>query len=177
MINPEQVYQSSKYIFLNKYHNKYDILLYHDSQDKHLIDMYSNIKNKADDSGLDLFFPDDIVIPANSTVLVSLDIIVKVVDTYNVSFSPFTIMPRSSIYKTPIRLANSIGLIDRGYFGPLKVPLDNIHNTDYKISKGDRLFQIVLPQLSSQFNILVKETPFVIDSDRGQGGFGSTGPN
>ena len=52
-------------------------------------------------------------------------------------------MPRSSISKTPLRLANSIGLIDGGYRGELMAMCDNVKAEPYTVEKGQRLFQIV----------------------------------
>ena len=53
-------------------------------------------------------------------------------------------MPRSSISKTPLRLANSIGLIDGGYRGEIMACCDNIKDYEYTIEKGQRLFQLLL---------------------------------
>ena len=89
--------------------------------------------------------------------------------------------PRSSLSKTPLRLANSVGIIDSGYRGPLIGMFDMIYrgtshpNTSYIISKYDRLLQICAPNLCP---ILVKWTEDVSDlgiTSRGEGGFGSTG--
>ena len=83
------------------------------------------------------------------------------------------IMPRSSIgSKTPFRLSNSVGLIDSGYRGELGVLYDNTSDADSFIRKGDRIAQLlVMP--SYRFKAKVVDT--LEDSDRGTGGFGSTG--
>ena len=83
------------------------------------------------------------------------------------------IMPRSSIgTKTPLRLSNSVGLIDSGYRGELGVLYDNTSDNDYKISAGDRIAQLlVMP--SYRFQAKVVDT--LEDSDRGEGGFGASG--
>ena len=53
-------------------------------------------------------------------------------------------MPRSSISKTPLRLANSIGLIDGGYRGEIMAPCDNIKNSESsKISIKSNKSEIV----------------------------------
>ena len=81
-------------------------------------------------------------------------------------------MPRSSIAKTPLRLCNSIGLIDGGYRGEIMAAVDNIKDEDYKIEKGQRLFQLVAMDGSPvKFELVDKLT----DTTRGEGGFGSTG--
>lgn len=83
------------------------------------------------------------------------------------------ILPRSSIgAKTPFRLSNSVGLIDSGYRGELGVLYDNTSNDDMYIKKGERIAQLlVMP--SYRFQTQVVET--LEDTDRGTGGFGSTG--
>jgi dUTPase len=55
-----------------------------------------------------------------------------------VSF-PYFIFPRSSIWKKPLRLANSTGIIDSGYRGEIGVALDNIRDEPFVIEKGWRL--------------------------------------
>ena len=83
------------------------------------------------------------------------------------------IIPRSSIgAKTPLRLSNSVGLIDSGYRGELGVLYDNIDVNDVTIHKGDRIAQLlVMPSYRFQ----PKVVDILEDSDRGEGGFGSTG--
>lgn len=133
------------------------------------------------DSGLDVFFPEDIIVPAGETLLIDLQICCELRLTNNkftigektplyVNKSYF-LLPRSSIYKTPLRMSNSIGLIDSSYRNSLKVPVDNISDVDYCISKGDRLFQIVEPSLN-HFKIVVSEQ--LSSTERGSG-FGSSG--
>jgi dUTP pyrophosphatase len=83
------------------------------------------------------------------------------------------IIPRSSIgAKTSLRLSNSVGLIDSGYRGELGVLYDNISDTPYTINAGDRIAQLlVMPSYRFQ----AKVVDILADSDRGEGGFGSSG--
>ena len=83
------------------------------------------------------------------------------------------IIPRSSIgAKTALRLSNSVGLIDSGYRGELGVLYDNIDINDFPIRKGDRIAQLlVMPSYRFQ----AKVVDSLEDSDRGEGGFGSSG--
>lgn len=120
------------------------------------------------DAGVDLFFPDDVVVPATSTILIDLK--VKCHIKHDGKYISYLIYPRSSIYKTPLRMSNSIGLIDSMYRHTLKVAVDNIGNSDYKINSGTRLFQICNPQLLPM-SVTLGE---VSDSTRGSG-FGSSG--
>ena len=83
------------------------------------------------------------------------------------------IFPRSSTgAKTTLRLSNSVGIIDSGYRGELGVLFDNTSVSTVNIKKGDRIAQLlVMP--SYRFQAKVVES--LEDSDRGEGGFGSTG--
>lgn len=83
------------------------------------------------------------------------------------------IVPRSSIgMKTPLRLSNSVGVIDESYRGPLGVIYDNISDSDYTINAGDRIAQlIIMPVYHFKANV-VDTLP---ETERGEGGFGSTG--
>lgn len=131
------------------------------------------------DSGTDLYFKEDQIIPAKSTVLIDLGIACEMREL-NSKFTidnmqlftnkSYFILPRSSIYKTPLRQSNSIGLIDSKYFHNLKVAVDNISDKDYKITKGQKLFQIALPSLQEFTIAIVNE---LSSSSRGIG-FGSS---
>lgn len=82
------------------------------------------------------------------------------------------IFPRSSIFKKDIRLTNAVGVIDSGYRGEIKFKFKSpgIHGDFYEI--GDRVGQIIImPYPNVEFN-LVDELD---SSERGDGGFGSSG--
>ena len=83
------------------------------------------------------------------------------------------IIPRSSIgAKTPLRLSNSVGLIDSGYRGELGVLYDNISDDPYEIKAGDRIAQLlVMPNYRFQ----PKVVDVLASSDRGETGFGDSG--
>ena len=84
------------------------------------------------------------------------------------------IFPRSSISKTAHSLRNAVGVIDSGYRGEIMMKFDiNIHNSPvYNV--GDRVAQIIiLPYPQIEF----EETQELSNSERGSGGFGSTGTN
>ncbi|KZX83958.1 deoxyuridine 5'-triphosphate nucleotidohydrolase [Oleiphilus sp. HI0009] len=84
-----------------------------------------------------------------------------------------TILPRSGLgHKHGIVLGNLVGLIDSDYQGELMVSCWNRGNTTFCIEPGERIAQlVVLPVVQVEFN-LVDEFK---ESDRGTGGFGSTG--
>ena len=119
------------------------------------------------DAGLDLFVVHEQTIEAGESTLIHLQIACE-----NLEGKPYLIMPRSSISKTPLRLSNSIGLIDAGYRGEIMAAVDNIKDIPYKVTPGQRLFQLVGMDGSPIHFELVDE---LSETSRGSGGFGSTG--
>ncbi len=85
---------------------------------------------------------------------------------------PFLLIPRSSIYKYPLRQSNSIGLIDQGYRGEIGLPLDNISDNKFLLQSGTRLCQLICNNLKP---INSEITDVLSESIRNQNGFGSTG--
>ena len=129
-------------------------------------ELYNNHQHfHKGDSGLDLYCPEDIIIPGNEMGTINFGIKCE-------ASSGYWLIPRSSITKTPLRMANSIGVIDIGYRGDIMAKVDNIKNEEYHIEKGTRLFQIVAPTHSPIKFTVVKE---LSETSRGVGGFGSTG--
>lgn len=87
--------------------------------------------------------------------------------------SHYFLFPRSSIYKTGLMMANSVGVIDKTYRGELKAPVWAMTEESVVVMKGDRLFQIVAPDMGWIRHVrLVESLP---ETNRGTGGFGSTG--
>ena len=86
----------------------------------------------------------------------------------------YYLYPRSSTgTKTPLRLANSVGIIDAGYRGEIKGIVDNLDKgQDYCIRAGTRLFQLCSPVLGP---ISFEMANTLSETARGEGGFGSTG--
>ena len=87
--------------------------------------------------------------------------------------SGYYMHPRSSISKTPYRLANATGVIDAGYRGPLCAKVDRYYDVDYPVSRGHRLFQLCTPDLSPFASVQLVNG--LSSTSRGAGGFGSTG--
>ncbi len=84
-----------------------------------------------------------------------------------------TILPRSGLgHKHGIVLGNLIGLIDSDYQGPLMISCWNRGDSEYIVSPGERIAQLViLPIIRAEFDLV---SDFQ-QSTRGEGGFGSTG--
>jgi dUTP pyrophosphatase len=125
-----------------------------------------------ENAGVDLYCPQEILVKARSQAKLCFNIrgaMSSLSDSLSLSYF---LLPRSSIVKTPLRMSNSIGLIDSGYRGEIMAFVDNISDTDYFIERNQRLFQIVSPFLSQ---IRLEMTDSLPGSKRGEGGFGSTG--
>ena len=134
----------------------------------HVKSMYLNHGQFHDgDAGLDVYIVEQQTLTAGETALIHLQIACESNDN-----QPFLLMPRSSIAKTPLRLCNSIGLIDGGYRGEIMAAVDNIKGEDYTVKPNQRLFQLVAMNGSPISFEIVNE---LSKSSRGKGGFGSTG--
>lgn len=140
---------------------------------------YESKINLDGDAGVDLFFPNMVRVSKGETLLVDFEINCKMVHVHELDDghlfeepTSFMLVPRSSIFRTPLRQANNIGIIDSGYRGRIMVPVDNRSGQDYIIKNGERLFQLVHPSLKPISIEIVEELD---ETERGSGGFGSTG--
>ena len=84
------------------------------------------------------------------------------------------ILPRSGLgHKHGIVLGNLVGLIDSDYQGQLMVSAWNRSSTPFTLEPMERLAQLVIvPEVQAQFNVVQE---FAAKSERGEGGYGSTG--
>lgn len=189
-------------------HNQFmHLKIFVDSDDQELKDIYMNAaathnqKIMADphffDAGFDLFLPQNMnfYMPGRTDVNVNnVDFKVKccakvcMLDRDDVTnreyYSGFYTHPRSSLSKTPLRLANSTGIIDAGYRGNLIGMFDCIWsaeasgmiNSDFCSAKFSRLLQICGPSLMPIFVEIVDYAEALgPNTSRGGGGIGSTG--
>ena len=149
-------------------------------------------KHRYTDSGFDIPIPATTVDLNEKQHSFNLGISVAVVEEYvevddvtdewlkRHKCLPCLLLPRSSIYKTPFRQCNSIGLIDAGYRGEVMAKVDvldwkNKVEPEYlRYDNGTKLFQICQNNFLPWKKIeLVEELPAGPDN-RGTGGFGST---
>lgn len=121
------------------------------------------------DACADIYASKDIIIPAHScSTKVPTGLRIALPEGWVAK-----IAPRSSIgAKTGLRLSNSIGIIDADYRGEIGVLYDNISDSDYKIKAGDRIAQVWVERVERFKPVIVDILP---ETDRGDGGFGSTG--
>lgn len=111
---------------------------------------------------------EDLVLKAGEFRLVSTGIYLEIPSSYEVQ-----IRARSGLsIKHGIGLVNGIGTIDSDYRGEIKVPLINFSKEDFTIENGMRIAQMVL---SKYEKINFEEVDELSDSERQDGGFGSTG--
>lgn len=82
------------------------------------------------------------------------------------------LFPRSSVHKKDLRLANSVGVIDSDYRGPVKAIFKLTDNGVDQYKPGDRVCQMIIVKTPQ---VLIQEVEKLDDTERGDGGFGSTG--
>ena len=146
------------------------------------------------DSGFDLYASEDVIIEPGETAVVPTGIAVQLPEGYEA-----TVRPRSGVTsRTKLRV--QLGTIDRGYSGEIGVIVDNtcpdphmtinyalsvsggthrilddyeVAGNSYLIRKGDRIAQLVVQALPEVTAVEIDD--FTQDSERGEGGFGSSG--
>jgi dUTP pyrophosphatase len=119
------------------------------------------------DAGADLYASEDFVLPAKSNWAVPTGIAMEIPEGY-VGY----INPRSGMAMKGITVMNAPGTIDSGYRGEIKVILANHTDKDYQINYLDKIAQIVFHKYHEVFFEPVDE---LSNSERGHGGFGSSG--
>ena len=146
--------------------------------------LYKNGANICIDAGIDVFTPfDQSVNGLSNKVKTSMKCGMYFNDGQSSLQMPsgFHVYPRSSTgASTPLRLANSVGIIDSGYRGELMGIFDNHSSSEYNIARFQRVLQICAPNLTYPiFPILVDNLTaldaHVDTNERGAGGLGSTG--
>ncbi len=121
------------------------------------------------DAGADLVSSDEVVLAPGERATVGTGVSIALPDGF-VAF----VVPRSGLAaKHGITIVNSPGTVDAGYRGEIRVTLLNTDAREsYAISPGDRIAQLVVMPVSRARFVPVERLP---GSDRGEGGFGSTG--
>jgi dUTP pyrophosphatase len=121
------------------------------------------------DAGADLYSRIDYVIPAGQRALIPTGVSIALVDGYVA-----LLHPRSGLaLRHGVTLVNAPGTVDAGYRGELQILLIN-HDPreNFSITRGDRIAQLVIQKVERAEFIEVEELP---GTERGAGGFGSTG--
>ena len=126
------------------------------------------------DAGFDVFSPNEYYIQSDKVFKIDFDVkchAQMILDSGKQFNTGFYMYPRSSLSKTSLRLANSVGIIDSGYRGNLIGAFDGIGSG--RVDPGDRLVQICAPGLVPIVVELVDDID--TNTERGSGGFGSSG--
>ena len=141
---------------------------------EHVNNHNAQVLTKFPNAGFDLLTPNTMEITTRSFKL-NTEIICAMFDSNNNPVSYF-LYPRSSIIKTDYRLANSVGIIDSGYRGNIIGAFDNITPQFSIIQQYTRLLQLCAPNLGPiTVEIVDSLDQLSEETDRGSGGFGSTG--
>lgn len=120
------------------------------------------------DAGADLRSAETVEIGAQNWALVKTGVSIALPEGYVA-----LVHPRSGLaLKNGITVLNTPGTIDAGYRGEIGVILYNASNKPFTVSPGDRIAQLVIQKFESAKFTRVE---YLNDTDRGQGGFGSTG--
>lgn len=119
------------------------------------------------DAGADIYSIEDVEIPPHTTTIVKTGLKVAIPIGYEIQ-----IRPRSGMsLKTTLRVANAPGTIDSEYRGEIGVIIENIGDITTKISRGDKIAQMLIAPTPMIKWIEVNELD---ETSRGEGGYGST---
>ena len=120
------------------------------------------------DAGMDLRSVADLEIPRGGRALVPTGLVILLPANYEAQ-----VRPRSGLaLKHGITVLNTPGTIDSGYRGEIGVILFNSSDVDFQVKKGDRVAQVVIAPVTQP---VIEEAQEIDETDRGAGGFGSTG--
>ncbi|SJM57690.1 Deoxyuridine 5'-triphosphate nucleotidohydrolase [Agrococcus casei LMG 22410] len=120
------------------------------------------------DAGADLRASEAITLEPGDRALVATGIRIALPDGF-----VGLVHPRSGLAaKHGVTVLNTPGTIDAGYRGEVKVILANLGREPFSVEPGDRIAQLVVQRVERAEFIRVEQLP---GSDRGEGGFGSTG--
>jgi len=130
------------------------------------------------DAGFDIFVPGKLTTTIDNVNKVDFNIVCSavMVNNNNKINTGYYMYPRSSLSKTSLRLANSVGIIDSGYRGNLIGMFDLLGIESYEVNQYDRLVQVCAPGLVPIYVEIVDTLEDLgTNTLRGTGGFGSTG--
>ena len=120
------------------------------------------------DAGMDLFSVEDVSLPPGGRALVHTGLVMQLPPDAEAQ-----VRPRSGLaLKHGVTVLNTPGTIDAGYRGEIGVILINHGDVDFLVEKGMKIAQMVV---SPVVRAAIEETSVTDETDRGTGGFGSTG--
>lgn len=143
-----------------------EILKFKKENDQAILPNYAH----PEDAGMDIFSVEEKLIKAKSWELVKTGISMELPKGYEAQ-----IRSKSGLsLKSGLIVLNSPGTIDENYRGELGVILMNVSDNDYKVEKHQKIAQMVINKVE---HFKVVEVTEISTSNRGAGGFGSTGLN
>lgn len=133
------------------------------------------------DAGMDVYAVEDVSLALYRPTLVQTGLVADIPDGYEIQ-----VRPRSGLALKGVTVVNGPGTVDSSYRGPIGVILMFVNNvyvdspdgtrvvrkSQFEIHKGDRIAQLVLAPVTRCEPVEIAE---VSDTERGAGGFGSTG--
>ena len=120
------------------------------------------------DAGMDLRSVEDMEIAPGRRALVHTGLVVNLPPMHEAQ-----VRPRSGLaLKNGVTVLNTPGTIDSGYRGEIGVILANFGDSPFRVAKGDKIAQLVIAPVLQPEVVEVQE---IDETDRGSGGFGSTG--
>lgn len=125
-------------------------------------------KAHPDDAAFDLFARQEVTLPAGNLALIHTGLFLEVPAGYEAQ-----VRPRSGLaVRHGLTVLNSPGTIDSGYRGEVGVILINTSRQEYTVRRGERIAQMVIQALPE---VVLTKVETLTDTERGTGGFGSTG--
>jgi dUTP pyrophosphatase len=118
---------------------------------------------------------------AANSCMIDQQLVAACYDSDRKMFRAYWMLPRSSLSKTPLRLSNSVGLIDAGYRGSIKAAVTNYDSANhgggapFEAPANNRYFQLATPDLLPWDRVEIVDSIPGGPTLRGAGGFGSTG--
>ena len=126
-------------------------------------------RGSNESAGWDLYAAEDTIVPARGKAIIATDIAVAITTGYY-----GRIAPRSGMsWKNHTDIG--AGVVDSDYRGSVGVVMFNHADTDLQITKDDRVAQMVIEKINTAPLLLVPDGVELDDTERGEGGFGSTG--
>ncbi len=123
-------------------------------------------RQHSSDAGYDLYSAEEAVVESGEVKMVSTGLKMRLPENVEAQ-----VRPRSGLSLSGLTVLNTPGTIDPGYRGEVKVILANLIGEDFEIEKGDRIAQMIFSHVKHPKITLGS----LDDTERGEGGFGSTG--
>lgn len=126
---------------------------------------YMPVRAHETDAGLDIRTPVAVDVPARGSAIIDTGVAIEIPEGYAGFIKS----------KSGLNMKHNLvceGVVDTGYTGTIRVKMYNLGDTDYHFEAGDKLTQLTVVRVSLEDCELVDELD---DTERGAGGFGSTG--